>query len=221
MHSKNFITTEDKLKFLHEKSTNWYGINGRKFPWRDKISWQKLLIVELLLQRTNANKILAIYYTFFNYFTDLSKLCSASNDELIDFIYPLGLQKIRAKHLRIIACELINCEYLPEISDLIRIKGIGIYIANATHCFYLQKRVPLLDTNFKRVYSRYFGWIFPKFYHRNRNALEAAQKILPFERCDLFNYAIIDLSALVCKPNKPLCSSCPLVEMCFYFKAQQ
>ena len=217
---KQFQLDKAKVKYLQTQILKWVKTNGRNFPWRKKLPWQKALILEILLQRTRAEQVLTIYDQFFERFPNLESLCKSSLDEIMALIKPLGLYKLRAKRLKQVACELKNRKNLPSPEILKSYNGVGNYIANAVHCFHRGKRLPLLDTNFRRVYSRYFGWDLPEDFRRISFFHEIARNILPLRNASWFNYGILDLGAMVCKP-KPRCEICPLRNSCSFYNEKR
>lgn len=212
---------QEKIKFLQINILNWYKKNGRNFPWRKKISWQKALITELLLQRTQADHVLNMYEKFFEQFPDLQAVCEVPIESIEKIIYSLGFQKIRAKRLKTIAISLKNEKRIPSVNKLKEINGIGDYIANAVHCFQYSRCLPLFDTNFGRVYSRYFNWVLPKDFRLKPGIQKIGLLILPLKNCPQFNYGILDLASSICKPKKPNCKKCPVKLKCSYNKNTQ
>lgn len=217
INSKNF---KSKVKYLHKSIFNWYKINGRYFPWRTEKSWKIGLITELLLQRTRATKVEELYDIFFNKYSDLKILCESPLDEIEALIFPLGLYKQRAERLREIACLIKEIDGTPSVKELKGFLGIGEYSANAVYSLYLGRRNPLLDTNFRRVYSRYFDINIPTE-SKLLKLYDFAEKILPLKKCDLYNYGILDLAFLVCTFSKPKCEECPLTEFCSNYNKRE
>jgi len=213
IQSENF---KNKVTYIQRSIIEWYKKKGRRFPWRSESSWKIGLITELLLQRTRATKVKEIYELFFNKYSDLRKLCKSPLDEIEALIFPLGLHRQRAKRLRKIACLIVEIEQVPSAKELKKLPGIGDYSANAVHTLYLGERNPLLDTNFKRVYSRYFNINIPSE-SKLIKLYTFAEEILPIKNSRLYNYGILDLAFLVCTFSKPKCTKCPLTKYCSYY----
>lgn len=209
-HYKRFSV---KVLNLHEIIANWYRENKRYFPWRDDIHWKQGLITELLLQRTRATKVEEVFHILFEKYPDFHSLCSASKEELAEMITILGLQEQRSTRLIQIACEFKDKKDDPSLELLKASSGVGDYVANATLCFYLDQSRPLLDTNFRRVYSRYFDVDIP-LASKQKKAYEFIRKIVPEKNCDTFSYGILDLAFYICTFNNPKCKSCPLSSFC-------
>ena len=199
----------------------WWEKNKRNFPWRSTKDPYRILVAEILLRKTDAPKVLAIYEDFFKKYPSIKELAEASEVGLAEFLKPLGLYRVRAKQLKNIAKE-ISEKYkgiIPQDPEsLKKLKGIGSYIANAVACFAHGKTVPVVDTNVARVISRVFG-IKPKARpHLDKRIWRVADELVKLGDARKINLAIIDLATLVCTARQPNCKICPLKEHCAYAK---
>jgi len=103
-----------------------------------------------------------------------------------------------------------------DLSKIASIPHVGLYISSATACFGFNQRVPILDVNISRIISRVFS-INGKRDLRDNKALQAkAQELVPRQGFKEYNWGLLDLGALVCKP-RPLCKRCPLKSKCDYY----
>lgn len=201
----------------------WGKNNFRFFPWRiSGIGVYESLIAELLLRKTTASQVLKVYPEFLRVFPRPEKLLESSTSHLEDIIKPLGLYKQRAKVLKDIARVLVT-KGLPQSLDKIReLPHVGIYIPNAIACFCLGERVPVIDSNICRIYSRIFGLNGPRDVRRNKEVQNLAWKLLPKDKFIEFNYALLDFGALVCKGRgQPMCVECPVNTCCKLFIEQK
>ena len=108
-------------------------------------------------------------------------------------------------------------EKIPEDKkDLLSLPGGGEYVAGAVLCFAFGKNVSIVDSNVCRVVGRVFGIEAKGEARRDPNFRQIVDSILPEGNAKEFNWAIIDLAALICLPRKPLCGVCPLNEVCKY-----
>tara|TARA_B100000315_G_scaffold35517_1_gene30157 strand:+ start:3765 stop:4229 length:465 start_codon:yes stop_codon:yes gene_type:complete len=144
--------------FFVRKILKWGKINRRIFTWRETSNPYAILIAEILLQRTAASQVEAIYLKFIGEFPTADTLSEASIQDIANIIKPLGL-KYRASRLKDIAVKIVENHQglIPESKDeLVQLKGIGEYVSNAVLCFAFGKDVPLVDTNIARVVQRVF-----------------------------------------------------------------
>jgi A/G-specific adenine glycosylase len=67
-----------KIRGFARAMLSWYGIHGRALPWRrDGESLYRLVVTEILVQRTKAETISGFYNQFFNQYPDWGSLASA------------------------------------------------------------------------------------------------------------------------------------------------
>lgn len=209
-----------KEKFQHELLL-WYRENSRKFPWRNIDNKFGIIIAEIMLQQTNAEKVIVIYPDFIEKYPNFQVLLKANNEDIIKLLSYLGLQNQRTSNLKDLADKIIN-KYNGDIpsnkKDLLSIKGIGDYIANAILCFAFNIRVPLLDGGIIRILERLFNIKSDKKTPRTDKKLwDKMEEILPYRNFRDFNYGLVDFAALICKERgKPLCYKCFMSKFCHF-----
>jgi A/G-specific adenine glycosylase len=106
--------------------------------------------------------------------------------------------------------------------ELLKLPGIGPYIANAVLASAYNKRVAVLDTNIIRILERFFEIRSSKTRARTDPILwGVAQRLLPKKTniCKTWNYALLDFGALVCSHYNPQCKECPCRRRCNYFSS--
>lgn len=201
---------------------NWFKANGRKFPWRKEgvTSYQKI-IAEILLQRTQANTISIYFPVFIKRFPSWKSITLVSEDELGDFLKPVGLWKRRASSLALISVEMAKRNgRFPRNRDMLEsLPGIGQYMANAVLLLCHGEPQPLLDTNMARVLERYFGPRQLADIRHDPYLQGLSRSVINCPQSRDLNFAILDFAALVCKIEKPKCIECPLSRCCKYFSA--
>lgn len=212
---------ENKKSFFQKTILDWFHKNKRDFPWRTDRSPYKVLISEIFLQQTNADKVVEPYIRLTSKYSNVEQLANADKKFLDEIFKPLGLF-YRADRLIDVSNQLVqnHSGNIPsDEEELLEIRGIGKYTANAVLCFGYNKKTPIIDTNVIRVFSRFFGVESEKNRPRtDRKIWEFAKNLLPNDNYQNFNYGILDFAALVCKHFNPLCNDCPLKSKCVYFK---
>lgn len=202
----------------------WYSIKKRQFPWRDTTEPYAVLVTELLLQKTNAEKVEPIYLEFMRRFPTIRKLQRASTHEIAEVIAPLGLF-YRAVRISRVADAVANTfdgvvPNTPE--ELLMLPGVGSYMMNAVLCFAFGQPRPLIDTNSARVLTRVFGLSPSKTRPRTDRQLWAfASSLVPASYVKEYNWALIDLAHLVCMPAKQLHTECPVRTICSVVQEQE
>ena len=88
---------------------------------------------------------------------------------------------------------------------------MGDYVASAVLCFAYGHHSVLLDTNTVRIARRIIGsGDLPKWEVRLK-LYRLSGRLGPDAD---WNYALLDLGGSVCKARRPLCSECPVSQMC-------
>lgn len=201
-----------EISWIQKVLINWYTLNGRDFPWRQDCSVDpyKILVTEVLLQKTRAEAVAAIWEKFFEAFPKVTDLSSTSPDQVLRVIKELGLAK-RAKRLIEMSRQIVqdfNGLIPSKFDELLRLKGVGPYVASAVLCFGFHKAHPIVDVNVMRLINRFKG------YTDERSARVFIQEIIPTENPHEFNWALLDLGALVCTFDNPSHIVCPLDPIC-------
>ena len=209
---------KEKVVFFRTTLLRWAQENLRDFPWRRVSDPYKVLITEKLLQQTDFGHVRKVWEEFFKRFPSVDALAKATEEEIASILRPLGLWRQRAKQMKKFAEEVlakyggeIPCDY----SSLIKLPGIGDYAARATLVFACNKPTYLLDVNTRKIVKRLF------YYPRDaedKAVIAILELLTPKdpEECKIFNWGMIDFSALICS-RKPKCSRCPLKEKCSYY----
>ena len=196
----------------------WYQENGRSFPWRkDKRSPYEILVAEILLQKTRAETVEKVYESFLDHLPSLEVLNSSDFEEIESHLSGLGLQNRRAKWLKEIAEKLINENdgKIPQSEEKIKkLPGVGLYIGNAVLTFAFSKKKPILDANTSRVLGRMHSINYKGDLRRKKRLKKKAKEILPDEHIKKFNWALLDIGAILCHRNNPECSKCPFSKEC-------
>lgn len=151
---------EDQIKNFQDKILKWFEENGRHFPWRNKSATNyQLIISEVLLQRTKAETVSKFFTIFIKKYPSWKQLASATEIELQQVLWPLGLYNQRGSRLYKLAQEMKrrNGRFPNNRADVEEIPMMGQYITNAYDLFILKRSSPLLDVNMARVLERYFG----------------------------------------------------------------
>lgn len=211
------------MEFFTEKILRFYSKNSRDFFWRrEPCTPFQILIVELLLQKTQAVTIDARMSLFIDKYMNPGDVLNEHREEIYNQIKILGLGKQRLGALYEIS-EYISenfCGEVPRNQDkLLKIPHIGRYIANATLCFAYNQRIEVIDSNVKRVLGRYFGIEVTDRKADREKLEETAKSLLPKRSYKKYNWGLLDFGALVCSP-KPKCEICPLRIKCKYYNQQ-
>lgn len=206
-----------------EKLLRWYQENKRDyFPWRKTKDPYKILIAEMMLQKTTSKQVAKLFDKFVEKYPSPASLADAPVADIEAEITPLGMEHRRALRFKQWAQRIVE-EYagkVPRSKDaLISLPGVGDYIANAILCLAYNDNVPLLDTNVVRVLQRFFGITSTKARARTDKALwKTYQQMVPKGNARDFNLAVLDFAALICTARNPKHKICPVNDMCQFMK---
>lgn len=205
--------SEHDVRAFQETLLAWYDKNGRHFPWRETTDPFRILVSEILLQKTDASKACSAYREIIAMCPTLEAMANLDDDRLVVPISKIGLTQ-RAKLLVGIARQIVtDCDgSVPCNRDkLLQLRGVGRYISNAVMCFAFGKSVAPVDTNVIRVLERVFGITSLRSRPRDdHNMEEYAGSLVNRNNPREHNYALLDFAALVCRARKPLCAQCPM-----------
>lgn len=202
----------------------WFEANGRTFPWRKTRNPYRVILAEMLLQKTNVEKVLPVYKSLIKKYPTVQALAKASLRDLTTQIRPVGLL-YRAKRLKRMAQSVVrdhNGHFPKTRKELRQLYGVGDYMTNAVRSFAYGENVPIVDTNVIRIFDRVFGLKSELTRARTDRVLwEVIGTAVPQQSSREFNLALLDFAALVCTHPIPKCLACPMRKFCKYYSAEQ
>ena len=214
-----------KDQIITNKILNWYDINKRSLPWRKKTSLKKrqyyTLVSEFMLQQTQVVTVIPYFNRFIKNIPDLETLASFENRKLIKFWEGLGYYS-RVKNLKKTAQVIIkdfNKKLPDNFLDLKSLPGIGDYTASAISAIAFNKPFIPLDGNVERVLKRYL-YLKKENQIQKDNLIKSKKVLGTSHRSSDYAQALMELGALICRPNNPFCEKCPISKNCKSFAKQ-
>lgn len=195
--------------------------NKRQMPWKGEKNPYKIWLSEVILQQTRVGQGWSYYERFVETYPTVVTLANAKDDDVFKLWEGLGYYN-RCKNLLFTARQ-INKErrgVFPKTYDeLLFLKGIGPYTAAAIASFAFNLPYAVVDGNVFRVLSRVFGMEIPiDSAEGKKEFTKLANEVLDKEQPGVYNQAIMDFGAVVCKPVAPLCSTCVAQEICIAYR---
>jgi A/G-specific adenine glycosylase len=188
-----------------EALLSWYERVRRPLPWRATRDPYALLVSEVMLQQTQALRVVPYYERWLARFPSADVLAAAPVRDVLTLWSGLGYNR-RALALQR-AAEVVAESGWPD--DRTALPGVGPYTAAAVGSFAWDRQVAAVDTNVRRVLERRDGVVrTPRELHRR------AQELVPPGRAATFNQAMMELGATVCRPRVPDCARCPVATGC-------
>lgn len=210
----------DKKKSFAANIIRWYKKNGRSYPWRRAKNPFRILVSEMMLQKTDTKKVLSVYPFVIRKYPTPAYFAKANLLSLRKEIHLLGISD-RARRLRTASKTILHLhggKVPQDRKQLLNLLGVGNYIANAVLCFAFGKDVPLLDSNVIRVIKRVFSVESKKERARTDKALwKFAGSLVPKGKAIDYNRGILDFAASVCTSRNPKCNICPNKKKCDYY----
>ncbi len=195
--------------------------NGRKMPWKGEKNPYRIWLSEIILQQTRVEQGWLYYDRFVQKYPTISNLAAAKDEEVFKLWEGLGYYS-RCKNLLASARQVMqdfDGAFPGNYEDILSLKGVGPYTAAAIASFAFDLPHAVLDGNVYRVLSRYFAIDQPidgsegkKYFSR------LASDLLDNSQPGIYNQAIMDFGATVCKPQ-PSCNSCVLNSRCLAYNS--
>jgi A/G-specific adenine glycosylase len=172
---------------VREALLAWFGQKGRALPWRGTRDPYAILVSEVMLQQTQASRVVSRWHAWLERWPTAGALAAAPAGDVIREWQGLGYNR-RALSLHR-AARVVAERGWPD--DLTELPGVGRYTADAVACFAFGRPVLPVDVNVRRVQER----TGERFDHTCAQVL-------------------MDLGATVCIARVPRCGECPLASAC-------
>jgi A/G-specific adenine glycosylase len=165
----------------------WYAEHGRDLPWRRTRDPYAILVSEVMLQQTQAARVVPRWVGWLERWPTVEALAAAPTADVLGEWQGLGYNR-RAVSLKHAARVVAERGWPDELTEL---PGVGPYTAAAVACFAFGREVLPVDVNVRRVQERTGE---------------------PFDHTCA--QALMDLGATVCIARVPRCGECPLAFAC-------
>jgi A/G-specific adenine glycosylase len=143
---------------------DFYQKNKRDFPWRTlrlrsgQADPYKILVSEIMLQQTQADRVVNYYNKWLKRFPDFKSLAAATFSQIYPLWQGLGYNR-RALNLQKAAQKAVT-DYKGKLpQDILLLEdfpGIGPYTARAVSIFSFNTPVACIETNIRRVFIHHF-----------------------------------------------------------------
>jgi A/G-specific adenine glycosylase len=198
--------------------------NNRAMPWKGETDAYKIWLSEVILQQTRVEQGWEYYNRFVAKFPTINQLAHASDQEVFKLWEGLGYYS-RCRNL-LLTARKITYEFAGKFPqnhhEIIALPGIGPYTAAAISSFAFNLPFAVVDGNVIRVLARYFGiYADPTTGTGKKEFASLAQDLLDKQLPGIYNQAIMDFGATICKPQSPLCDQCLLRRKCIAFQEDQ
>ncbi|NQV07059.1 A/G-specific adenine glycosylase [bacterium] len=159
-----------------------------------------------MLQQTQVSRVIEHYERWVDRYPTAADLAAAPLSEVLAAWQGLGYP-VRARRLREAAVMVSEGAWPGNAEGLETLPGVGPYTAAAVASIAMGEKVAVVDTNVKRVLSRWVGEPLDGAELRSEAAVNMTGD------AGTWNQAVMELGALVCRPN-PACEVCPVARWC-------
>ena len=210
---------------IADRLTAWHAQQQRELPWRCGPAGARdayaVWVSEVMAQQTRLSVVVDYFNRWMARFPTLQRLAEADQQEVLKLWEGLGYYS-RARNLHR-AAQIVVDELDGELprtrQELLRLPGIGEYTAGAILSLAFGLPEPILDGNVKRVFSRLWD------IDERIDARSTAKRLWTYARAVVeagpqpgaVNEGLMELGALLCRPQNPLCPDCPLQSRCLAY----
>ena len=199
----------------------WFKTHRRQLPWRETRNPYHIWVSEVMLQQTQAIKVVEYFQDFVHRFPTLRHLAGAELRDVLKQWEGLGYYA-RARNLHKAAKVLVektNGEVPADYAVFRGLPGVGDYTAAAVQSIAFDRPYAVVDGNVKRVVARLFLIDSPVNHPSTAKIFQAkADSLLESSAPGSFNQAMMELGSKICRPKSPLCVVCPISEFCGAFR---
>ena len=173
----------------------------------------ELLVAVILSAQCTDERVNVITARLFPKYNSPKKMGRLTQEQMEKLIHDCGLYHAKAKNL-LLTCHRLEEVYggqVPEtMEDLVTLPGAGRKTANVVMSVAFGMPAIAVDTHVFRV-ARRLGLA------KGEDPLaveKELQKAIPKEKWSEAHHWLIWHGRKICKARKPLCSNCPLVDLC-------
>jgi endonuclease-3 len=173
----------------------------------------KVLVSTVLSSRTKDEITEEASERLFSVVKKPEDILKLSLSRLENLIYPVGFYKVKAKRLKELSDYLIkkyDGKVPDDLEELLKLPGVGRKTANLVITLAFNKYGICVDTHVHRIVNRW-GYVWTKTPVETEVAL---RKKLPKKYWKKINNLLVVFGKSVCKPVRPMCSSCAISNYC-------
>jgi len=177
-----------------------------------------------MLQQTQMETALPYFRRWMRHFPTIESVAKADPKAVLKAWQGLGYYS-RARNLQETAKKILDVHggvFPQKFEDILSLKGVGRYTAGAIASIAFNQDRPIVDGNVLRVLSRLYAIKKPIDLEKNKEYFwKLEDSLIPKGRARDFNQALMELGALVCLPQDPRCSACPVRNSCEALKREE
>jgi A/G-specific adenine glycosylase len=199
------------LRATRDALLAWYDAQRRDLPWRGTADPYAVLLSEVMLQQTQAARVMGRFQRFMARFPTAESLAAAAPADVLSEWSGLGYNR-RALALQRAVRAICATGWPHEPAALERLPGVGPYTARALASLAFGREVGVVDTNVRRWLTRRYGARSAvQLQHLADRLASGARRP---EDVAAWTHASMEFGATVCASRRPRCAACPLARAC-------
>jgi len=179
---------------------------------------EQLAIAVILSAQTTDISVNKVTPKLFEKYKTIDDLANGNEEDIMDCIHSIGLYRNKAKNIKLFAQQLIerhNGKLPNNETELRALAGIGRKTANVVLGVGFNIPALAVDTHVDRVSHR-LGLVTLKA-NVLQTELQLKRKI-PKEEWIVSHHSLLFFGRYHCLARNPKCTSCPLTDLCRYYK---
>lgn len=187
--------TNDHIELFRAKIFDFYRLNRRSFPWRESTDRYSVMISEIMLQQTQADRVVEKFLLWMERLPDTKTLASASLREVLSLWSGLGYN---SRGQRLQTCAKVIMQrfggVVPSEPNILKtLPGIGEYTCRSIPVFADNLNAAAVDTNIRRIIIHEFA--LPE--DTSKPIIQTiAEKLLPHGRSREWHNALMDYGSM-------------------------
>ncbi|NTV21614.1 MAG: Fe-S cluster assembly protein HesB [Chlorobium limicola] len=186
---------QEPIEVFRRKIFAFYGDSRRSFPWRETRDRYAVMVSEIMLQQTQADRVVPKFTAWMGRFPDVAALASAPLRDVLALWSGLGYN---SRGQRLQSCARMVTERFGGVvpaapAELKTLPGIGDYTCRSIPVFADNLDVAAVDTNIRRIIIHEFA--LPEETSK-RSIQIAAEQLLPPGRSRDWHNALMDYGSL-------------------------
>lgn len=193
----NIVLSPERIAAFRSEIYAFYHSRARGLPWRNTTDPYRIFVSEMMLQQTQAERVVEKYELFLRVFPDFPSLADAPLQQVLETWQGLGYNR-RALYL-VRAARIVMEEYggnLPsDPSVLERLPGIGHATASEIAAFAYGYPSVFIETNIRRVFIHFFFGNHEGI--RDSDLLPLVERTLDRDNPREWYYALMDYGVML------------------------
>ena len=189
------VLNNQDIELFRQKIFDFYQLNRRSFPWRETTDRYAVMVSEIMLQQTQADRVVLKFMAWMERFPNTDSLASGSLRDVLALWSGLGYN---SRGQRLQSCAKVIMErfdgVVPVSPELLKtLPGIGEYTCRSIPVFADNIDVAAVDTNIRRIIIHEFS--LPEDTPKPQIQY-AAEQLLPKGRSREWHNALMDYGSL-------------------------